>query len=343
MTDGDSLTGVIETLRDVLQLEPQRPLEPGSRLLGGIPEFDSLAVASVLLAIEDRFGLEFDDEDISAELFETIGSLADFVDRARAGTGESYAGGPVAEFIDAGSGRLFALHRGASDASRCVLFVPPFAEEMNRVRPLVTAASVALNEAGRVTCLFDLHGTGDSDGEFHEARWPLWLGNVHDMVERLKERGFATVDLAGIRLGGRLALDYAARRQDGLGRVLLWDPELDGRRFLERFLRARSMAAMMNGRKETVASLRQRLLEGETLEVAGYRVSPALATDLDALDEARVPDGIPVDWIARGDTAGPAADIGARFVQADYPAWWDSVETVAAPALIDATVKCLAA
>jgi acyl carrier protein len=48
-----------------------------------LPELDSFAVLSLAAALESRFGIHIDDEDFSAELFETVGSLAAFVDRHR--------------------------------------------------------------------------------------------------------------------------------------------------------------------------------------------------------------------------------------------------------------------
>lgn len=48
-------------------------------LLGALPELDSMAIATLLTALEDEFGIIIDDEDVSAELFETLGSLADFL------------------------------------------------------------------------------------------------------------------------------------------------------------------------------------------------------------------------------------------------------------------------
>lgn len=48
-------------------------------LLGALPELDSMAIATVLAHLEERFDILIDDEDISAEVFETVGSLADFV------------------------------------------------------------------------------------------------------------------------------------------------------------------------------------------------------------------------------------------------------------------------
>lgn len=44
-------------------------------LLGGLPEFDSMAVVSLVTALEERFGIRVRDEDITAETFATVGSL----------------------------------------------------------------------------------------------------------------------------------------------------------------------------------------------------------------------------------------------------------------------------
>lgn len=54
-------------------------LHADTELLGSMPEFDSLAVVQILTAVEERFGVEVDDSDVDAEVFETLGSLAAFV------------------------------------------------------------------------------------------------------------------------------------------------------------------------------------------------------------------------------------------------------------------------
>jgi len=67
-------------LKDVLQLGGQADaLNESSPLLGAIPEFDSMAVVTVITAIEERFGIEVDDDDITAEIFETVGNLCEFI------------------------------------------------------------------------------------------------------------------------------------------------------------------------------------------------------------------------------------------------------------------------
>ncbi len=73
---------VRELLRDTLQLEDRAAeLQPETPLLGGIPEFDSMAVVTVLTQIEERYDVEIDDDEVSAENFETVGSLVEFLER----------------------------------------------------------------------------------------------------------------------------------------------------------------------------------------------------------------------------------------------------------------------
>lgn len=48
-------------------------------LLGSLPELDSMAVLELVYALEQRFGVEFDGEDITAEAFETLASLTELV------------------------------------------------------------------------------------------------------------------------------------------------------------------------------------------------------------------------------------------------------------------------
>ncbi|TAK65180.1 acyl carrier protein [Methylobacter sp.] len=73
---------VIEILGSVLQLaDAAKKLNDNSPLLGAIPEFDSMAVVSIITALEDRFGFVVDDDEIDAAVFETVGSLVAFVER----------------------------------------------------------------------------------------------------------------------------------------------------------------------------------------------------------------------------------------------------------------------
>ena len=69
-----------EVLRDTLQIGARADqLKADSRLLGAIPEFDSVAIVGVVAAIEEEFGVRIADRELSADLFETFGSLNQFV------------------------------------------------------------------------------------------------------------------------------------------------------------------------------------------------------------------------------------------------------------------------
>jgi len=48
-------------------------------LLGAIPELDSMAVVSLITALEEHFGFSVADDEIEAATFATLGSLSDFV------------------------------------------------------------------------------------------------------------------------------------------------------------------------------------------------------------------------------------------------------------------------
>jgi len=76
------LEELTDVLYDALQLEQSHiPLKTETELLGAIPEFDSMAVLSVLTELEERFQLSFDDDDLNGDIFETVGSLLTFINK----------------------------------------------------------------------------------------------------------------------------------------------------------------------------------------------------------------------------------------------------------------------
>lgn len=52
----------------------------GTPLLGNLPELDSMAVVSVITALEERFGFAVEDDEIDGATFATVGSLVSFVE-----------------------------------------------------------------------------------------------------------------------------------------------------------------------------------------------------------------------------------------------------------------------
>lgn len=69
---------IISLVGETLNITPDN-WSRDTPLLGAIPEFDSMAVVTLLGALEESFDVEFADDEITAEAFETIGSLTEFL------------------------------------------------------------------------------------------------------------------------------------------------------------------------------------------------------------------------------------------------------------------------
>lgn len=77
-----SLEDVKTILTDTLQIgQRANSFTASTQLLGNLPELDSMAVVTIITALEQQFAFTIDDDEIDADTFETVGSLADFVDR----------------------------------------------------------------------------------------------------------------------------------------------------------------------------------------------------------------------------------------------------------------------
>lgn len=74
-----TINSVLAVLQETLQADVTG-WDESTALLGSIPEFDSMAVVTVITSLEDSLGVFVEDDEISAETFETVGSLVAFVD-----------------------------------------------------------------------------------------------------------------------------------------------------------------------------------------------------------------------------------------------------------------------
>lgn len=81
LTADPTLTAAIAAvLDDSLHLGGRaRTFTAATPLLGALPELDSLAVVQLIAALQERFAIEFEDEDLSGETFASVGALADLV------------------------------------------------------------------------------------------------------------------------------------------------------------------------------------------------------------------------------------------------------------------------
>lgn len=191
-------------------------------------------------------------------------------------------------FLDSRSGPLLAIYWPPVDCdiTQAILHVPAFAEEMNKSRHMVASQAKILAEQGYAVLVFDLFGTGDSVGDFGEATWELWLANIADAVNWLKQQGAQSVNLWGLRLGALLAIDFISRNPGEIRCLAAWQPVLKGDTYVTQFLRLRIAATMMNRAlpPEKTNDLIKQLLQGHVLEVAGYRLHPDLIKPLIMLE-----------------------------------------------------------
>jgi exosortase A-associated hydrolase 2 len=263
-------------------------------------------------------------------------------------------------FIPVRGQRLFTLsHRPVGEARGGVLLVPPFAEEMNKCRRMLALVARGLAAAGMWVVLPDLLGTGESEGEFSDGSWSVWKEDLQGVVTALGREGWVGTALLGVRSGAVLGLDAAQASGWFLRRTVLWQPIVEGARFMTQFLRMRVAASLMDDQRETVAEMNQRLAAGELLEVAGYALSAQLAQDLRrvSLNAVLGLHAGQVSWfeVSPDEKAGlqpPSAacisDARSKGVNIDAALirgapFWSSTEIVQIPQLVSRTIAVLAA
>lgn len=76
----ETLVQVRCLISDALQLGcRESDLTEATLLLGNLPELDSMAVVTVISALEEHFHFVTEDDDDLAEAFESLGSLSQYV------------------------------------------------------------------------------------------------------------------------------------------------------------------------------------------------------------------------------------------------------------------------
>lgn len=204
--------------------------------------------------------------------------------------------------LDGKAGSIFAVYFKPTtdrDTGHDLVYVPPFAEEMNRSRRIVSEQARALARRGFGVLVLDLYGTGDSGGAFHDAHWALWQSDIDDAARWIEHRGRRPFGLWGLRLGASLAAQVAATKPKQFPRVILWQPVTDGRMLLNQFLRIGVAAAMSEKDRASTDELRAKLSSGHMVEIAGYEISSELAMAVDAirLEECILGPEVSVDWV----------------------------------------------
>ena len=270
------------------------------------------------------------------------------------------------------TGQRFCLfHAPQGDVTKgAVLYIHPFAEEMNKSRRMAALQARALAQAGFAVLQIDLLGCGDSSGDFGDATWQDWVSDVAQGCHWLQSRkqnhaapaahpaNGSPLWLWGLRAGCLLAVQ-AANRLDTPCNFLFWQPPSAGKQLLHQFLRLKVAGDMLGGQaKGVMEGMRQQLASGASVEIAGYMLSAGLATGLEQaalLPPASQGPTRRLEWLevsARDDASlSPmSAKTIAQWQQAgfdtrshivDGPSFWQTTEIEDAPALVAATVAAV--
>lgn len=185
-------------------------------------------------------------------------------------------------FLETTPGPLFVLlYEPAGPVRGGFVYLPPFAEEMNKSRRMAALQARACAQAGYAVLLLDFFGTGDSAGDFGDADWTTWKTNARAAAEWLQTRIGQPVGLWGLRTGALLAAELASAPGQAFSALVFWQPVLNGDTFLTQFLRLKIATEMLSdGDKVDTQSLKTSLEAGESVEIAGYQLSSKLALGL---------------------------------------------------------------
>ncbi|WP_051685695.1 alpha/beta fold hydrolase [Rheinheimera texasensis] len=260
-----------------------------------------------------------------------------------------------AEYIQGGQGLWLLTHWRAANNSTALLILPPFAEEMNCCRRvfatlatmLVTTDTAATSGKGIDCFLPDFYGTGDSEGDFHNISLQQWRQDVLSFLPQLA--GYQQVHVLGCRFGAALLLDWLSdiRQILPFGQVMLWQPQLDARRFWQQLQRLQQFGEP--GGQADASAANTATIPAETLYVAGYEIPLSLQSEALALNSQLPADVSQLYWFES--TLSGQLSPASLKLQQNHPEllmqalngqpYWLSQEPVDNQALLDATVAVL--
>lgn len=262
--------------------------------------------------------------------------------------------------LPARAGDCFCIYRVPADRPPIgsILHVPAFGDEMNKARAITARAARAFAMLGYGVLQVDLFGCGDSAGEHREGTFSVWTSNLDDAIGWLAARGTCAPPMLWALRTGALLVPPLLSTCASDASLLLWQPVLSGAQYLTHLLRQKTVSDMEHagGARIGTGPLRARLAAGETLEIGGYAISPALAVEMDGA-EFGVPAGYRgrVDWFevvnstptmlppSASSRSNAMRDAGVRVEcsAVSGPGFWQSVEIERCDALVEASTRAL--
>ena len=177
----------------------------------------------------------------------------------------------------------------AVGASQAVIFVPPFAEEMNRSKRMYVLCARLLADAGIHSLCFDFSGTGDSSGEWGDFDYADWKNNLIDVFQFAKKIT-SNISLVTLRDSALISLNLIKRADIQIDKCVLWDPIDNGDALIRQLVRMKIASAMASDLKKiTTKEVLESIEQSGFLEVGGYHVSADL---IDQIKAEKISDNI---------------------------------------------------
>lgn len=162
-----------------------------------------------------------------------------------------------------------------------VVICPPLGQEYMRCHRGLQSMATAFARSGLHVLRFDYYGTGDSGGNSADVTFDGCRSDLEAAAQELQEvSGAQEIVLIGMRLGATLVYQAGARPELA-SQLLLWDPVIIGKHYLQDMLRiSRQMTADFDRFPRPRRARRAR----EDKELVGHAYGATLLDELRTLD-----------------------------------------------------------
>lgn len=198
-------------------------------------------------------------------------------------------------FFSNGDYELFGVLHDPGPALKKIgfIFLHPFAEEKLWAHLVFANFARELARHGYPVLRFDCMGHGDSEGEFEDSNIETRLSDIAAAQQFLRDKctSIDTFGLLGLRFGGTLAA-LAAESLHDIRTLVLWDPVVDGKKYMQGLLRVN--LATQNAVYKKIIHTREQLVcmiqNGDVVDVDGYGITQKLYEQLVAINLLKKPE-----------------------------------------------------
>lgn len=181
---------------------------------------------------------------------------------------------------------LYQLPSGEKNRRECCLLCNPFGQEAMRSHRAYRIIADRLSRSGFHVLRFDYFGTGDSSGGDDEINLDRWIDDVLRADDEIIRRsGCTRSSWFGLRLGASVAALASVRGERNPKQLILWDPILDGSKYLAELASAHiaTRSEDFELRWETESELRSLVANETDTEAIGYPLPHNMKTQMNAL------------------------------------------------------------